>query len=104
MLMKATPPCPTPAASKARWPMVLRCLTALIGGYAATAGLSALSARLLPIDRAEATGWALILSILLYPVIALWCFHEPRLGRILAGVWGSALLCAALLWWLGVRA
>lgn len=83
--------------------MVVRCVTALIGSYAAAAALAALLARLLPIDRAEATGWALILSVLLYAVIGLWCFHETRLSRVGGWVWGTALVGGALLWLLGVR-
>jgi hypothetical protein len=75
MLMQAIPPCPTPTpAATARWPMVVRCITALLGGYGAAAALSTFLARLLPIDRAEA--W----------------------------VWGTAILGGALLWLLGVRA
>jgi hypothetical protein len=83
--------------------MVVRCVTALFGSYAAAAALAALLARLLPIDRAEATGWALILSVLLYAVIGLWCFHETRLSRVAGWVWGTALVGGALLWLLGVR-
>ncbi|MCK8306065.1 hypothetical protein LW953_17485, partial [Erwinia amylovora] len=48
MLMQATPPCPTPApAATARWSMVARCITALVGGYGAAAALATLLARLL---------------------------------------------------------
>jgi uncharacterized membrane protein YfcA len=105
MLMQAIPPCPTPTpAATARWPMVVRCITALLGGYGAAAALSTLLARLLPIDRAEATALGMILSALLYALIGLWCFHEPRLGRVAAWVWGTAILGGALLWLLGVRA
>ncbi|MES2056382.1 MAG: iron transporter [Pseudomonadota bacterium] len=83
--------------------MAARCLTALIGGYAAAAGVATLSARLLPIARAEATGWAMILSFLLYAVIGLWCFHEARLWRVAAIVWGMALLSIGAAVLLGVR-
>ncbi len=83
--------------------MAARCLTALIGGYAAAAGVATLSARLLPIARAEATGWAMILSVLLYAVIGLWCFHEARLWRVAAIVWGMALLSIGAAVLLGVR-
>ncbi|NYD90788.1 iron transporter [Sphingomonas melonis] len=104
MLMQSTPPGRSSVATRpARWPMVVRCVTALIGSYAAAAALAALLARLLPIDRAEATGWALILSVLLYAVIGLWCFHETRLSRVAGWVWGTALVGGALLWLLGVR-
>jgi hypothetical protein len=78
-------------------------VTALAGGYAAAAGLATLSARLLPIARAEATGWAMILSFLLYAVIALWCFHERRLSRVAGLVWGAAVLSIGTAMLLGMR-
>ncbi|CUS44160.1 MAG: iron transporter [Pseudomonadota bacterium] len=78
-------------------------MTALAGGYAAAAGLATLSARLLPIARAEATGWAMILSFLLYAVIALWCFHERRLSRVAGLVWGAAVLSIGTAMLLGMR-
>ena len=83
--------------------MVARCITALIGGYASAAALATLLARLLPGDRAEATAWGMIASFLLYAAIGLWCFHEARLGRVMAIVWGAAMLAAGALWLLGVR-
>ncbi|MEH3101474.1 hypothetical protein [Sphingomonas adhaesiva] len=83
--------------------MAARCLTALVGGYAAAAVLASLVARWLPVARVEATVAGLILSFLVYPAIGLWCFVEPRLGRVAALVWGIALPGAALLWWIGTR-
>ena len=104
MLMQASPPCPTPTpAATARWSMVARCFTALVGGYGAAAALATLLARLLPIDRAEATALGVILSVLLYALIGLWCFHEPRLGRVAAWTWGLAIGGGALVWLLGLR-
>jgi cytochrome bd-type quinol oxidase subunit 2 len=83
--------------------MAARVVTALVGGYAAAAALATLAARLLPIDRAEATGWAMILSFLVYAGLALWCFHERRLARAALAVWGSALAAGGALYLLGVR-
>ncbi len=83
--------------------MALRILTALIGGYAAAAALATLAARLLPIDRAEATGWAMILSFALYGGFALWSLHERRLARVMLVVWGTALVAGSLAYLLGVR-
>ncbi|MBY8825237.1 hypothetical protein [Sphingomonas colocasiae] len=83
--------------------MAARASTALVGGYAAASGLAALLARLLPVARVEATGWALILSFLFYAVIGLWCFHEPRLSRVAGLVWGLAAFSIAAAMLLGVR-
>lgn len=83
--------------------MVARCATALVGGYAAAAGAASLFARLLPVGRAEATAWGMILSFLLYASLGLWAFHEPRLARIAAVIWGIAVVCAGVLLLLGTR-
>ena len=83
--------------------MAARCVTALLGGYAAAAALATLVARLVPGDPAEATAFGMMLSILFYAVIGLWCFHEPRLGRVMAATWGIAAVGVAILVLLGVR-
>ncbi|WP_051132633.1 hypothetical protein [Sphingobium bisphenolivorans] len=84
--------------------MTGRCLTALVGGYAAAAGAASLVARLLPIARAEATVWGMILSFLIFASLGLWAFHEPRLSRVAALVWGVAILCGGACLLLGPRA
>ena len=84
--------------------MAMRIATAVIGGYAATSGLAALSARLIPIARAEATAWAMILSFALYAGILLWAFHAPRLTRVVAVIWGVALASGGTVWLLGAQA
>ena len=83
--------------------MAVRIATALVGGYAAAAALATLAARLLPIDRAEATSWAMILSFAVYCGVALWALHERRLARVMLAVWGTALVAASLAYLLGVR-
>ncbi|RZM20200.1 MAG: DUF3649 domain-containing protein [Sphingomonas sp.] len=83
--------------------MAFRSLTALVGGYAAAAVLATLIARLLPIAPVEATSWGMVLSFPIYAGIALWCFHEHRLLRVAAAVWGIATFGGGLLWLLGVR-
>lgn len=84
--------------------MAARCLTALVGGYAAAAGLASLLARLLPVARVEAAAWGMIFSFPIFASLGLWAFHEPRLSRVAALIWGSALLSAALCLLLGARA
>jgi hypothetical protein len=83
--------------------MTARAITALVGGYAAAAGLATLAARLLPIARVEATIWPMILSFLLFALIGLWSFYEARLARVAAIVWGIAVLSIGTAWLLGVR-
>lgn len=83
--------------------MVVRSVTALLGGYALVAVLAMLIARLLPIARVEATVWGMIPSFLVYAVTSLWCFHEPKLARVVGWVWGGAIVAGAAVWLLGVR-
>ena len=83
--------------------MIARVITAVVGGYAASAAMATLLARLLPIARAEATIWGLIASFLLYTGVLLWCFREPRLSRVAAGVWGITALAGGGAWLLGLR-
>lgn len=83
--------------------MAARCVTALVGGYAAAAALATLVARLAPIDRAEATSWAMVLSFLPYCGLALWAFHERRLARVALTIWGIAAVAGVAAWLLGVR-
>jgi hypothetical protein len=83
--------------------MTLRCITALLGGYAASAGSAALVARLLPVERVEATSWAMIISFLFYACVALWAFHEQRLLRVCILIWGVAAMTTGLALLLGLR-
>lgn len=81
--------------------MAARAFTAIVGGYAAAAGSLSLIARIAPIDRAEATIWAMTLSFLVYAGFILWAFHEPRLARVTAIIWGVALGATGWVWMLG---
>ncbi|MFK3888190.1 hypothetical protein [Sphingomonas sp. NPDC079357] len=83
--------------------MVARCFTAFLGGYALTAIVATLIARLLPIARVEATVWAMIPAFLFYAVVGLWCFHEPRLSRVAGWVWGATIVAGGAVWLLGTR-
>ena len=86
-----------------RWSMAGRCLTALVGGYAAAAALATLAARSLPVARVEATVWGMILSFLLYALFGLWAFHEPRLVRVAGLIWGTAIAAGGTALLLGIR-
>ena len=81
--------------------MAARALTAIVGGYAAAAGCVSLLARIAPIDRAEATTWAMTLSFLVYAGLLLWAFHETRLARVAGVIWGVTFGSAGCLWLLG---
>lgn len=83
--------------------LAIRSATALIGGYAAAAGLSSVAARLLPIERSEATAWTMIASFLVYALLSLWVFQEERLGRVTAVIWGGAAISVLLVLLLGPR-
>lgn len=107
MLMQRTGPVPAGRAPlggrnegraiAARW------ATAIGGGYLASAALAALLARLLPIARVEATIWGLIAAFLMYTALLLWCFREPRLGRVALVVWSIAIVGGGAAYALGVR-
>ncbi|WP_162987129.1 hypothetical protein [Sphingomonas paeninsulae] len=94
----------TPQRKMAKLKMTLRCATALLGSYFAAAGLASLMARLLPIARAEATAWGLILSFLFYALFGLWAFFEQRLLRVTGVIWGTAVATITWAFLLGVRA
>lgn len=89
------------------WPdtarMTVRAFTALVGGYAAAAGIAALVARLLPGSRVEATAWGMIVSFLLFACFGLWAFHERRLMVVAPVLWGAAALSLGSAVLLGVR-
>ena len=89
-----------PGARKAI-PVIVRLIAAIGGGYAVSAGLAALAARILPATTAmpprEAIVLASMLAFLVYLGLLIWGFAEPRLVRlcvILTAVgvvsWGGA--------------
>ncbi|NKQ09653.1 hypothetical protein [Pseudomonas sp. SST3] len=88
-----------------RWPrqasLLLRVVAAVGGGYACTVALSSTAAQLLTLlggmARSEAVILAAMLGFILYLVLLLWSFTEPRLWR----VW--ALLLAGTAIGLGLR-
>jgi len=84
-------------------PMITRIGTALVGGYVLASAVATLIARLLPVDRAEATSWGMILSFLVYAIAALWSFHERGVMRVVLGIWGGSVAIGLALALLGVR-
>lgn len=84
--------------------MTVRVTTAFLGAYAAASGIAAIAARLLPIDRAEATVWAMILSFAIYAALILWTFHEQHLARAASMVWGVGVITGGVAWLLGPAA
>lgn len=83
--------------------MTARAFTALFGGYAAAAALTALLARLLPGPPVEASTWGMIVSFLLFAGLGLWAFHERRLAYVAGLLWGAALLAGGVVMLLGAR-
>jgi hypothetical protein len=81
--------------------MAARTFTAIVGGYVAAAACVSLLARIAPVDRAEATIWAMTLSFLVYAGLLLWAFLETRLARVAVTIWGLAFGSAGCLWLLG---
>jgi hypothetical protein len=90
------------AGARKAIPIIVRLVAAIGGGYAVSAGLAALTARVLPVTtamaRAEAVVLASMLAFLVYLGLLVWGFAEPSLVRlclILAAVgaasWGGAL-------------
>jgi hypothetical protein len=83
--------------------MGLRAFTALVGGYAAAAGVASLLARSLPIARVEATACGMIFSFAIFAALGLWAFHEAKLSRVVLLIWGLSAACIAVTAMLGPR-
>jgi hypothetical protein len=90
------------AGARKAIPIIVRLIAAIGGGYAVSAGLAALAARVLPVTTAmpprEAVVLVSMLAFLVYLGLLIWGFAEPNLLRlclILAAVgivsWGGAL-------------
>jgi hypothetical protein len=67
-------------------------------GYVLAALAVAVAARLLPLDREEATMAATLPAFALYAAVAVWAFAERRTWRVWALGAGAATLLAGLLW------
>lgn len=79
-----------------------RLLAAALGGYGFTATGTALLARSLPLDRAEATTAATLLSILLFTGAVVWAFSARSVLRVWIALGGTSLLGVAFAAWRGL--
>jgi hypothetical protein len=77
--------------------VALRALTAIFGGYALAAGLTATLAMWLPIVRLEAALTATMAGLIVYPCVIMWSFAARTALRALGGVLLAALPFALLL-------
>ena len=69
-------------ASLPYWSVVSRTLAAIVGGYALTYCFTAALARLLPLDRFDATLVASLVSFIIYLAFILWVFATHSLRRV----------------------
>lgn len=71
---------------KAAVSVALRTVAAVVGGFGLTTALVGLSSVALPlllgVARSEAVLLSAMLGFILYLVVLLWAFAEPRLGRV----------------------
>lgn len=81
--------------------VISRSLAALLGGYALSVALPLLIGLILPVDRAEGTLTALMLSFVVYTCAFLWAFAVRDHWRAWAGLLLPALVCGGVAWsWL----
>lgn len=64
------------------WPVTARSLAAIVGGYLLTYCFTAALARMLPLDRFDATVVASLISFVIYLAFILWVFATPYLRRV----------------------
>ena len=69
-------------ASVRYWPVIARSLAAIAGGYLFTYCFTAALARLLPMDRYDATVVASLISFVIYLAFILWVFATPSWRRV----------------------
>ena len=84
--------------------MASRLLAAVGAGYACTAAAVALASVALPLAfgmaRSEAVVLAAMAGFLLYLMVLVWGFAEPRLARVWVVLVGGVVLCWGLAQWL----
>lgn len=80
------------------WPVLWRTLLAILGGYLFTYTSTAALARLLPVDRYDATLVSTLLSFAVYTVFILWAYAVHSLRRLALGVALSLPLAVIGFW------
>lgn len=80
--------------------LVQRIVLAVAGGYGLTVAVTMVLARLLSgvVERMDAVVTAALLAFLVYLLVLLWAFAEPRLARLWAVLGGGGALGAALVY------
>lgn len=79
-----------------RLDIISRCMAAFLGGYALSIAFPLLVGVLLPMDRAQATVTALLLSFVVYTGAFLWAFGVRSHWRAWTGLLIPALLSAGI--------
>jgi hypothetical protein len=89
---------------KRAFAIIARAVVAVLGGYALSAGLSAVLAVALPLasslPKSESVLLASMLGIVIYLLLLLWVLVERRVVLVLAVLGGGALLSSGAAYWL----
>lgn len=80
------------------WPVTARALAAIVGGYLVTYCFTAALARLLPLDRFDATIVASLTSFVIYLAFILWIFATHSLPRVAASLLAAIPLTLIGFW------
>ena len=80
------------------WPVTARALAAIVGGYLLTYCFTAALARLLPLNRFDATIVASLTSFVIYLAFILWAFATHSLRRVAASLLAAIPLALIGFW------
>ena len=92
---------PAADARARRWDVASRTLAAVVGGYVATAVMTAFLARTLPLTRGDSTTFATLISFVIYAGLVLAVFGTRTTLRAWLAVLAPTGLFGALLLLLG---
>ena len=84
--------------TSSRWPLALRVLSAILGGYAAANFGGVLLSYLIPASRSDAVLSSLLLSFALYTAIIVWAFAINSTLKACLTIWLTAASLALLCW------